>query len=36
MCVFILQLIGSEESIQRAERKMEENGVLRERLEVIG
>ena len=34
MCVFILQLIGDEENILKAERQIEENGVLRERLEV--
>lgn len=34
MCVFILQLIGAEENIQKAERQIDENGVLRERLEV--
>lgn len=35
MCVFILQLIGKEENILEAERRIEANGVLRERLEVI-
>lgn len=35
MCVFILQLIGSEERILEAEKKIEANGVIRERLEVI-
>lgn len=34
MCVFILQLIGSEENILKAEMQIEANGVLRERLEV--
>ena len=34
MCVFILQLIGAEESILEAERQIEANGVIRERLEV--
>ena len=34
MCVFILQLIGDEENILKAEKQIEENGVLRERLEV--
>ena len=34
MCVFILQLIGDEENILKAEKQIEANGVLRERLEV--
>ena len=35
MCVFILQLLGSEEKILKAEKQIEENGVIRERVEVI-
>lgn len=34
MCVFILQLIGDDESIEKAEAEIDKNGVLRERLEV--
>ena len=34
MCVFILQLIGDDESIDKAEAEIDKNGVLRERLEV--
>lgn len=34
MCVFILQLIGDDESIDKAETEIDKNGVLRERLEV--
>ena len=34
MCVFILQLIGDEEKIQKAEAEIDKNGVLRERMEV--
>ena len=33
MCVFILQLIGDDESIDKAEAEIDKNGVLRERLE---
>ena len=32
MCVFILQLIGDDESIDKAEAEIDKNGVLRERL----
>ena len=35
MCVFILQLLGSEEKILKAEKQIDENGVMRERVEVI-
>ena len=35
MCVFILQLLGSEEKILKAEKQIDENGVIRERVEVI-
>ena len=35
MCVFILQLIGAEEKILEAEKQIDENGVIRERVEVI-
>ena len=34
MCVFILQLIGDDERIDKAEAEIDKNGVLRERLEV--
>ena len=34
MCVFILQLIGDDKSIEKAEAEIDKNGVLRERLEV--
>ena len=34
MCVFILQLIGDDESIRKAEEQIDKNGVLRERMEV--
>ena len=34
MCVFILQLIGDDESIDKAEAEIDKNGVLRERMEV--
>ena len=34
MCVFILQLIGGDESIRKAEEQIDKNGVLRERMEV--
>ena len=34
MCVFILQLIGDDESNDKAEAEIDKNGVLRERLEV--
>ena len=35
MCVFILQLIGTEEKILEAEKQIDENGVIRERVEAI-
>ena len=35
MCVFILQLIGSEDKICEAEKQIDANGVIRERVEVI-
>lgn len=35
MCVFILQLIGSEDKIRKAEKQIDANGVIRERVEVI-
>ena len=35
MCVFILQLIGSEDKICEAEKQIDVNGVIRERVEVI-
>ena len=35
MCVFILQLIGAEEKILEAEKQIDENGVIRERVEAI-
>ena len=35
MCVFILQLLGSEEKILKVEKQIDENGVIRERVEVI-
>ena len=35
MCVFILQLLGFEEKILKAEKQIDENGVIRERVEVI-
>ena len=35
MCVFILQLLGSEEKILKAEKQIDENGVIRERVEGI-
>ena len=35
MCVFILQLIGDDESIRKAEEQIDKNGVLRERMEVV-
>ena len=35
MCVFILQLIGMEEKILEAEKQIDENGVIRERVEAI-
>ena len=35
MCVFILQLIGSEDKICKAEKQIDANGVIRERVEVI-
>ena len=35
MCVFILQLIGSEDKIREAEKQIDANGVIRERVEVI-
>ena len=35
MCVFILQLIGSEDKICEAENQIDANGVIRERVEVI-
>ena len=35
MCVFILQLLGYEEKILKAEKQIDENGVIRERVEVI-
>ena len=35
MCVFILQLIGSEDKICEAEKQIDTNGVIRERVEVI-
>ena len=34
MCVFILQLIGSEDKICEAEKQIDANGVIRERVEV--
>ena len=34
MCVFILQLIGDDESIRKAEEQIDKNGVLREWMEV--
>ncbi len=33
MCVFILQLIGSEDKICEAEKQIDANGVIRERVE---
>ena len=35
MCVFILQLIGTEEKILEAEKQIDGNGVIRERVEAI-
>ena len=35
MCVFILQLIGAEEKILEAEKQIDGNGVIRERVEAI-
>ena len=35
MCVFILQLIGPEDKICEAEKQIDANGVIRERVEVI-
>ena len=35
MCVFILQLIGTEEKMLEAEKQIDENGVIRERVEAI-
>lgn len=35
MCVFILQLIGTEEKILEVEKQIDENGVIRERVEAI-
>ena len=35
MCVFILQLIGAEDKICEAEKQIDANGVIRERVEVI-
>ena len=35
MCVFILQLIGTKEKILEAEKQIDENGVIRERVEAM-